>query len=103
MNTGILRHRLGLGLQKTRSSSTKTTKGTLNSNPSLRDTLSLVMIEMICLNTIIPCLRVIADRALDPYRPCFTARARVPFSRAVVVILVKGVQPPSRRWRMLEA
>jgi hypothetical protein len=67
IDTGILRHRLGLGLQ---SSSTKTTKkGTLNLNPSLRSTLSLAMIEMTCLNTIMPCLRVIADRASDPCRP----------------------------------
>lgn len=66
MDTGVLRHRLGLGLQKIRSSSTKTTKKGLNLNPSLRSTLSLAMIKMTCLNTIIPCLRVTADRASDP-------------------------------------
>jgi hypothetical protein len=104
MDTGMLRHRLGLGLQKIRSSSTKMTKkSTLNLNPSLRSTLPLSRVEMTCLNTIIPCLGVAADRALDSCRPCFPARARVPSSRAVVVILMKGVQLPSPRWKMLEA
>lgn len=103
MDTGILRRRL-VSLQKIRSSPTKTTKkGTLNLNPSLRNALSLTMIEMTYLNTIIPCLRVTADRAPDPCRPWSAARARVPSSRAVVIILVKGVQPPSRRWRILYA
>lgn len=61
MDTGMSRHRLGLDLQKIRSSPMKPTKDIPNLNPGLCSTLSLARIEMTCLNTIIPCLRVTAD------------------------------------------
>jgi hypothetical protein len=100
-DTGILRHRLGLGLQKIQSSSTKMTKKGTECEPQsaqypiLSDDRDDIPQHD---NTV---LESDSRPSVRPCRPCFAARARVTSSRAVVVIPVKGAQPPSRRWRML--
>jgi hypothetical protein len=68
----------GLGSPGNPIPSTETTKGIPNLNPGLRSTLSLLRIQMTYFHTIIPFLRVTADRAPDPCRPYFPTRARVP-------------------------